>query len=88
MIVARFIPQAWINDSAVEVDSEGDDQWDVTVEVEAMGREKALLIRDYRDSSDQLQFTLHAPHWVREWSGPFAILVEDSIARHFEEPQS
>lgn len=83
--VARFNPQAWINDYAIEVDPEGEQEWDVT---RAFNR----LRPDYRrkmldeifdrgealDRHDYLKEDPHAPEWVREWRGPFDIWVRDA----------
>lgn len=81
-LVARFVPQAWINDYAVDVDAEGDTTWDVTDEF-------ARLPRSYRDgllaeidehgsaldTDDALAEDPAAPAWVRAWSGPFSLWV-------------
>lgn len=83
MIIARFHPQAWINNHAVEVDPEGPVEWDVTEAIMVMGREQALNLRDDDYPSDELRFTENAPQWVREWSGPFWVEVADSIKAYF-----
>ncbi len=84
-IVAEFVPQAWINDYAVEVDAEGETEWDVTDHILAMGREKALSLRDDDYPTDDLRNLPNAPRWVREWSGPFVVRVEQSIGGYFWE---
>lgn len=82
-IKATFIPQAWVNDHAIEVDAEGDTVFDVTYLILAMGKEKALLIKDGRDSSDDLLRAETTPAWIRKWQGPFRIEVEDEIKAYF-----
>jgi len=84
-IVATFHPQAWVNDYAIEVDPEGETRWDVTDGIVAMGLLKALEIRDDCYTSDDLRFSDNAPDWVRNWTGPFYVAVEDSIMSYFEE---
>lgn len=83
-IVAKFVPQVWINDYAVSVDAEGCDTFDVTDSVLALGREAALALRNDTHESDTLRFSSNAPQWVRDWQGPFYIDVEQSIAEYFE----
>lgn len=82
-IIATFRPQAWVNDYAVDVDPEGPTMFDVTAHVVALGRERALQIKDGDYSSDGLRELATAPAWVRDWSGPFSVSVEDAIAEYF-----
>jgi hypothetical protein len=82
-IKATFIPQAWVNDNAIEVDAEGDTVFDVTYLILAMGKDKALLIEDGRDSSDDLLRAETVPTWIREWQGPFRVEVKDEIEAYF-----
>jgi hypothetical protein len=84
-IIALFQPQAWQNNNAIDVDPEGETTFDVTDEILAMGKETALKLKDNRDESDALISAKNAPHWIREWSGPFYIVVENSIAAYFAE---
>ena len=83
-IIARFVPQAWVNDYAVGVDCEGPDKWDCTDEILAMGRERALLLEDDAFDTDHLRQSPKAPAWVRAWSGPFYVVVEDAVAEYFD----
>ena len=62
MIIARFHPQAWVSDNAVDADAEGEREFDVTATVEAMGREAALKIKDNDHVSDNLRFSPNAPN--------------------------
>ena len=82
-IKATFIPQAWVNDNAIEVDAEGDTVFDVTYLILAMGKDKALLIEDGRDSSDELLRAETVPNWIREWKGPFRVEVKEEIEAYF-----
>ena len=82
IIEITFVPQAWINDYAVDVDTEGPDTWDVTTYVTAMSRKKALALRDNRENSDPM-VRFNAPRWVRNWRGPYRFEVENSIAEYF-----
>ncbi len=64
-----FIPQAWVNGYAVEVDPTGRRSWETVFEGEKLPRE-----RDY--GSDDLRHCDAAPQWVREWPGPFEVDFE------------
>jgi hypothetical protein len=82
---ATFHPQAWVNDYAVEVDPEGETQWEVTEgEIEAVckeydvDRQRAMESDQYE--SDQFRFSQNAPQWVRDWPGPFYISFDDTEA--------
>lgn len=83
MITATFVPQVWINDYAVEVQPKGETTFDVTEDIESLGREVALSWRDGRGESDVLQSSMNAPEWVQAWDNPFEIRVEDSIKDHY-----
>lgn len=83
-VTARFHPQAWVNDYAISVDPEGATEWDVTHLVVAAGRDKAQMMGDDDYASDALREEHDAPRWVREWSGPFRVEVEESIAAYYE----
>lgn len=62
-VTARITAQAWVRDTAMEVDAEGPDSWDIVPED-----------LDLRSSDlDFLKDSRNAPQWVRDWSGPFEI---------------
>lgn len=82
-IIAEFVPQAWINDCAVQVDPEGPTTFDVTDEVVAMGESVAITLRDDQHETDTLRFAAAAPDWIREWHGPFYIRIQDAIAEFY-----
>lgn len=84
-VKATFVPQAWVDDHAVDVDAEGPTTFDVTHIILAMGKEAALQIQDNRDSSDVLRESDTAPSWIVNWQGPFVVRVEESIKDYFEE---
>lgn len=76
--VARFTPQAWINDYAVVVDPAGPTEWDVTEHLSAMTEEDAArAMEEDTWGSDDLRNAAGAPQWIKEWSGPFYISVEE-----------
>lgn len=87
-IMAEFHPQAWIGDLAAEADAEGPTQFDVTDAVLALGEQGARDIRDDHSTSDELRSGPGAPEWIREWSGPFYVTVEESIREYFENATS
>lgn len=81
---ARFTPQAWVRDYAIDVDPEGETEWDVTAEVVAdpkywAGLGLAGFVSDGTDevvdNDDSLKADPNAPEWVRAWTGPFIIEV-------------
>lgn len=81
--IAKFIPQAWINDYAVEVD-DGHCEFDITDQINAMPREEALNIEDDSHDADNLWYDNPAsgtnPH-----SGPFYIECEEAIHEYLGE---
>lgn len=66
---AKFIPQAWINGYAVEVDALAENTWEITSAAanEAIGMARNSLDWDYLREDDR------APEWVREYPGPFEV---------------
>lgn len=72
--IARFIPQAWINDWAVECDAEGHSTFDVSFEIIFWGATRDNLKNG--DWRDRLQDAHLAPEWVRAWKGPFDIRIK------------
>jgi len=54
-----------------------------TDEIVAMGREKALRLRDDQYNTDPLKDSTNAPEWVREWRGPFYVEVEEQVRSFF-----
>lgn len=82
-VTARFHPQAWVNDYAIDADPDGPVEFDVTPEVMAMGEDMARAVSNDTGDSDNLRDAMNAPAWIKEWSGPFWIEVEDSIEEFF-----
>lgn len=84
---ARFNPQAWVNDYAIDVDPQGPTTWDATDAVASMPAEyRDQLVSEIEaddpfgwgealDSWDWLHDDPNAPQWVRDWNGPFSIWV-------------
>jgi hypothetical protein len=83
-IIARFHPQAWVNDYAIDADPEGEVTWDVTSEVLAMPEDTRNRLQDDQYETDNLRFSTNAPKWIQDWSGPFYVEVEESIRQHFD----
>ena len=81
-VVARFQPQAWINDNAIDID--GAYEFDVTKQIQQMGREAALEIQDGDYSSDDLWHVHCDQHPGEHHDGPFRVTVQDSIRDYFE----
>lgn len=83
--IATFTPQAWVGDYAQNVDPEGETTWDVTdylMSMPAHERSAALVEDSYE--SDQLRMAPNTPEWIKAWSGPFYISVEE-VAKTAEE---
>lgn len=70
-----FIPQAWIRDNAVNVDPEGDTQWNMPLsEMEELtGVSSTINLDDDPFARDELRHAVSAPQWVKDWTGPFEI---------------
>lgn len=83
-VLATFHPQVWVRDDALEVDPSGLRTWDVTEEIQAMGREPALALEDDDFDSDDLRHSDRAPVWIKDWSGPFWVEVAESIQGYFD----
>lgn len=87
MILATFVPQEWYGDSknktAIPHTSQPEIRFDVTSVIVAMGREKALALRDDTFETDAL--TEYGPDLVKYWKGPFYVKVQEQIARIFAE---
>lgn len=67
----EFVPQAWMNDYAIEVDPEGETEW----VVEADEITNPYMLVDDQYESDELRFSRNAPDWVQDWSGPFCVRI-------------
>jgi hypothetical protein len=84
-ILATFHPQAWQNDYAIDVDPEGETDFDVTDEILAMGKEKAVALKDDQYETDALRYAKAAPKWVQDWNGPFYVEVAEAVEEYFAE---
>jgi hypothetical protein len=84
-ILAEFTPQAWLHDVAMAVDPARDTVFDVTSYIVAMGEEQARALTDDDLATDNLRHLPTAPAWIRNWSGPFYIEVQESIAAYFDQ---
>lgn len=80
--IARFVPQAWIRNYAVEIDPRGNAEWDCPVAFDSLAPDyRAALIaemdeeREALDVNDALRDDPDAPEWVRAHNGPFSIWV-------------
>lgn len=82
-VTARFHPQAWSNDYAIDVQTEGNPDYDAAVEILLMGS-AADTIKDDSNESDDLKFAAFAPDWVRNWNGPFYVECQDNAAAFLE----
>ena len=78
-ITATFHPQAWIDDYAVEVDPEGETEFDATERVLEL---LTMTLADDEYRSDEIRAA--GPDWVKEWNGPFYIEVCKEVEAYFE----
>jgi hypothetical protein len=65
-VTLTFVPQAWQNDYAVDVDPEGPTTF-------AVPRKDVAGLAPDSHASDDLRFHPNAPEWIKNWSGPFRI---------------
>lgn len=72
---ARFVPQAWINNHAVDVDAQGATEWQLSDEDAEIAIPEACHVCS---DLDYLQDHENAPAWVRNWHGPFYIELIDA----------
>ena len=80
-VLARYQPQAWINDNAVDID--GSQDVDVTQDVLCLAQNNLAglhSLRDYRDSSDAL-VERHLGAIGHE--GPFSVEVVNAVTKAF-----
>lgn len=82
--IAHFQPQAWVSDHAVDVDAQGEQEWDCTrflYDQEAITLAVEIEPTFLQGSSrwlDERDILIHdplAPAWVVEYDGPFTITV-------------
>jgi len=78
-ILARFVPQLWLNNYAV--DSDDVIEFDITEQIKEMGKEKALRIKNDTYEADDLWS--NSPDHNENHDGPFKILCEEQIRRYF-----
>lgn len=85
-LTATFMPQVWVNDYVIQVDPEGEVEWDCTAyvlrHIECAGVNEVTGFRYlFRgaggyDDRDWIRDDPNAPEWVRDWSGPFEVELE------------
>jgi hypothetical protein len=83
-VSAQFIPQAWLNGHAIDIDPSGDTVWDATEAFQALPATYRAALQAELDEHgeavdvDDMLFTdSNAPTWVREHTGPFTITVHN-----------
>lgn len=74
-IRCTFFPQAWVRDTAMQVDPQGPDTWTMTLleMEETTGVSDPEELDDHPYQRDDLRLSKNAPDWVKNWSGPFEI---------------
>ena len=81
-----FVPQAWINDYAIEIDPLGDTDWDISIEelCDVLGVSEDKITPDFdldTTEGDQLRYSINSPKWIKDWSGPFRIEINSIDAK-------
>lgn len=85
MVRATFYAEHWIGDYAVSADKE--ESWDATLFLDSMTDSEMSSYREeildtlqeegeFRDRDDYFFYDPAAPEWIREWTGPFRIILE------------
>lgn len=69
-----FHPQEWVGEHARTVTPKGPTTWEVPLEDAVVDGE---IVDSCSSESDALARHERAPHWVRQWSGPFYVEVGD-----------
>lgn len=78
-VTVRFVPQAWIRDTAIRVDPVGATTFEVPA-ADAKDTDGNWL-PDHDYPSDRLREHANAPDWIREWSGPFEVEIHPKSVR-------
>jgi hypothetical protein len=71
---ATFHPRVWVGDFEADQGIVRAATYDVTDEIARLGHIPAVDI----SGSDVMQFSEHAPQWVKNWVGPFWIGIKAS----------
>lgn len=70
----HFRPEMWVNDHAVEVQVDWDqDDWNVSDKTAELVR--AAIEADGGVDLDFVRHDFFTPHWIADWAGPFTITV-------------
>jgi hypothetical protein len=81
-VIARFVPQTWSNDYAIDNEDDAFD-FDVTDTVATMTLTQLCDIVDDSYEADAL-WEQHPLHDEKNWGGPFKIQVESSIEDYIQ----
>jgi hypothetical protein len=79
----RFVAQLWVDDEAVEVEPLGPATFEIPA-VAAKGADGRLVAAGSLER-DALKDHPAAPAWIRDWAGPFAVLLDDDGPRRFDQ---
>lgn len=81
-VIARFVPQAWVGDYAIDIDPGGPEEWDATegfndldAEYRAILLEEIEVLGEALDNHDALAEDSNAPEWVLRHNGPFSLYL-------------
>jgi hypothetical protein len=80
-VEARFVPQAWVNNAALDIDPQGPQTWDASALWGRLNKHyRWQLMEEFDgdevlDTDDCFAQDPAAPRWVREHQGPFSIYL-------------
>ncbi len=76
-ITLNFLPQAWWNDHAIEVDPSGPTDWTIPLSVILQRFPSEVDWHAKAEDRDDLRHEGDAPQWIRDWSGPFEVRLDE-----------
>lgn len=77
-VIATLVLQAWVGEVATEID-DGRITWDATPQIERMGRDAALALRDDFPETDDLV----PPELLAEHTGPYRVEIAEAIPEYY-----
>lgn len=76
-VTLTFVPQAWRNDHAIEVDPSGPTDWTIPLSLLLQRFPTEVDWHAKAEDRDDLRYEGDAPQWIRDWPGPFEVSLDD-----------
>ena len=76
-VTLTFLPQAWWNDHAIDVDPSGPTNWTIPLSLLLQRFPSEVDWHAKAEDRDDLRHEGDAPRWIRDWSGPFEVSLDD-----------